>query len=131
MCLKSIGFSNNIESGIIFLVTKSHVAHISWNSCKVGTPNGVFDIAEAGDRSSWKLNGGRSRSQREKPESGSVQRLNGRRLVSVKRRYASPSVNCTNRHLSACFAGYTLMKIYLIRYFDVHKFIRKERKIDL
>jgi hypothetical protein len=49
MCLKSIGFSNIIESGIIS-VTKSHAAHISRKSCNAGTPNGVFDNADAGER---------------------------------------------------------------------------------
>jgi hypothetical protein len=105
MCLKSIGFSNNIESGIIFLVMKSHAAHSSRNSSNVGTPNGVFDNVEAGDRSSWKLNGGRSRSQREYPESGSAQRLNGRKLASVKRRYASRLVYCTSGAFVSLFAG--------------------------
>jgi len=65
MCLKSIGFSNNIESGIINFVTQSHAAHISLKSCSVGTPKGVFDNPEAGERNNLKLNGERSRSQRE------------------------------------------------------------------
>ena len=113
MCLKSIGFSNSMVSGIICLVTKSHAAHISWNSCNVGTPNGVNDNADAGDCNNWKLNGGRSRSQREYPELGTIQRLNGRRLALVKRRYASPSSYCANQHSPICFLTYKPRKITL------------------
>src|SRR5260221_12655392 len=104
MWRKSIGLSNSMESGIIFLVMKSHAVHISWNSCNEGGPNGVLDIADAGDRSSLKLNGGRSSSQREMPESGSVQRLNGRRLASTKRRYTSLSLYYTSHHFSVRFS---------------------------
>ena len=119
-----------MESGIIPLVMKSHAAHISWNSCNVGAPNGVLDIADAGDRSSLKLNGGRSSSQREKPESGSVQRLNGRRLVSTKRRFASLSLYY-GHHFSVCFSRYRSMESYLTRNLNVHKLVLEKRKLDL
>ena len=119
-----------MESGIIFLVIKSHAAHISWNSCNVGAPNGVLDIADAGDRNSLKLNGGRSSSQREKPESGSFQRLNGRKLASTKRRYASLSLYYTSHQLSVCFTDRS-MTSYLTRNFNMHKLVFKECKLDL
>lgn len=39
MCRRSIGFSNNIEGGIICCVIKSQAAHMSCHSSTVGREN--------------------------------------------------------------------------------------------
>ena len=85
-----MGFSNNIEGGIIWRVMKSHAAHIFCHSSIVGRENGdratvPSDASRDGDFSRGNENLGRSSNHKEYWEALSVHRWIGRRFASVNK----------------------------------------------